>query len=192
MEDIINSIQHKMEDIINSIQHKMEDIINSLQHKMADIINSIQHKMADIINSIQHKMEDIINSIQHKMEDIINSLQHMIEDWLIVYCFVSFSRIFHSCRDVTIVGEGRATIFRPMLSANSLRAGSDLYCATPAVTRDLGFCFDPPSLPFVATCNPNHHGVTDIRHHDNINSKSTAQIKAIIYETYITITSAPG
>ena len=28
-------------------------------------------------------------------------------DWLIVYnCFTSFSRIFHSCRDVTFAGEG--------------------------------------------------------------------------------------
>jgi hypothetical protein len=33
----------------------------------------------------------------------------------------------------------RAAKFRPMLGAQGLSAGRDLYCATPAVTRDLGF-----------------------------------------------------
>jgi hypothetical protein len=38
----------------------------------------------------------------------------------------------HHCR-------WRAEKFRPMLGAQGLWAGRDLYCATPAVTRDLGF-----------------------------------------------------
>jgi hypothetical protein len=38
----------------------------------------------------------------------------------------------HHCR-------WRAAKFRPMLSAQGFWAGRDLYCATPAVTRDLDF-----------------------------------------------------
>jgi hypothetical protein len=59
-------------------------------------------------------------------------------DWLIIYCFTSRSRNFsliwrrHHCR-------WRAAKFRPMLGAQGLWAGRDLYCATPAVTRDLCF-----------------------------------------------------
>jgi hypothetical protein len=54
-------------------------------------------------------------------------------DWLIIYGFTSRSRIFHICR------RHRATKFRPMLGAQGLWAGRDLYRATPAVTRGLGF-----------------------------------------------------
>jgi hypothetical protein len=54
-------------------------------------------------------------------------------DWLIICCFTSRSRIFH------LYGRWRASKFRPMLSAQGLWAGRDLYRATPAVTRDLGF-----------------------------------------------------
>jgi hypothetical protein len=39
---------------------------------------------------------------------------------------------------VTIAGEGLQK-FRPMLGAQGLRVGRDLYRATPAVTRGLGF-----------------------------------------------------
>jgi hypothetical protein len=52
--------------------------------------------------------------------------------------FKSHSRIFsliwrrHHCR-------WRAAKFRPMLGAQGLWAGRDIYRATPAVTRDLGF-----------------------------------------------------
>jgi hypothetical protein len=62
---------------------------------------------------------------QHCGEDI---------DWLIIYGFTSRSRIFHLYGDVTIAGEGL-----PMFGAQGLWAGRDLYHATPAVTRDLGF-----------------------------------------------------
>jgi hypothetical protein len=58
--------------------------------------------------------------------------------WLIIYGCTSLSRIFsliwrrhHSW--------WRAAKFRPMLGAQNLWAGRDLYHATPAVTRDLGF-----------------------------------------------------
>jgi hypothetical protein len=57
---------------------------------------------------------------------------------LIIYGCTSRSRIFHLCGDVTIAGEGLQK-FRPMLSAQGLWAGRDLYRATPAVTRDLDF-----------------------------------------------------
>jgi hypothetical protein len=60
-------------------------------------------------------------------------------DWLIDYLrfylpLKNFSLIWrrHHCR-------WRAAKFRPMLGAQGLWAGRDLYCATPAVTQDLGF-----------------------------------------------------
>jgi hypothetical protein len=59
-------------------------------------------------------------------------------DWLIIYGFASriknISLIWrhHHCR-------WRATKFWPMLGAHGLWAGRDLYRATPAATRDLGF-----------------------------------------------------
>ena len=61
------------------------------------------------------------------------------EDWLIDYLvfYVPLKNISliwrrHHCR-------WRAAKFRPMLGAQGLWAGRDLYRATPAVTRDLGF-----------------------------------------------------
>jgi hypothetical protein len=60
-------------------------------------------------------------------------------DWLIIYCFTSCSRIFHLYGDVTIAGEGWAAKFRPMLGAQGLWAGRDLYRATPTVTWGLSF-----------------------------------------------------
>jgi hypothetical protein len=59
-------------------------------------------------------------------------------NWLIIYGFTSRWRIFHfiwrrhQCR-------WRAAKFRPLLGAQGLWAGRDFYCATPAVTRGLGF-----------------------------------------------------
>jgi hypothetical protein len=60
-------------------------------------------------------------------------------DWLIDYLrfyvpLKNFSLILrrHHCR-------WRAAKFRPMLGAQGVWAGRDLYRATPAVTRDLGF-----------------------------------------------------
>jgi hypothetical protein len=53
---------------------------------------------------------------------------------LIIYGFTSRSRIFHIFGDVTIADEGLQQ-FRPMLGAQGLLAGRDLYRAT----RDLGF-----------------------------------------------------
>jgi hypothetical protein len=63
-----------------------------------------------------------------------------IHHWLIIYGFTSRSRIFHvhciwrrhHCR-------WRAAKFWLTLGAQGLWAGRDLYRATPAVTRDLGF-----------------------------------------------------
>jgi hypothetical protein len=57
---------------------------------------------------------------------------------LIVCGFTSCTRIFHFYGNVTIAGEGLQK-FRPMLGAQGLWARRDLYRATPAVTRDLGF-----------------------------------------------------
>jgi hypothetical protein len=59
-------------------------------------------------------------------------------DRLIINCFTSCSRIFHLYGDITITN-GRAAKSRLMLGAQGLWAGSDLYRATPTVTRDLGF-----------------------------------------------------
>jgi hypothetical protein len=69
-------------------------------------------------------------------------------EWMIDYLpFTSRSRIFYLYGDVIIAGEGlqnlgcrwRAAKFRPMLGAQGLLEGRDLYRATPAMTRDLGF-----------------------------------------------------
>jgi hypothetical protein len=51
---------------------------------------------------------------------------HINDKRLIVYCFTSRSRIVHSYGDVTIAGEGAAK-FRPILGAQGLSAGRDLY-----------------------------------------------------------------
>jgi hypothetical protein len=65
-------------------------------------------------------------------------LPNLFIDWLIIHGFTSRSRIFsliwrrHHCR-------WKAAKFRPKLGAQGLWAGRDLYRATPAVTRDLGF-----------------------------------------------------
>jgi hypothetical protein len=57
---------------------------------------------------------------------------------LIIYYFTSNSRIFHIYGGVTIIGEGLQNL--GMCSgAQGPRAGRDLYRATPAVTRGLGF-----------------------------------------------------
>jgi hypothetical protein len=68
-----------------------------------------------------------------------DKLQTLWNDWLIDYLqfYVPLKNISliwrrHHCR-------WRAAKFRPMLGAQGLWAGRDLYRATPAVTRDLGF-----------------------------------------------------
>jgi hypothetical protein len=57
----------------------------------------------------------------------------MIIVWLIIYCFMSRSRICHWYEDVTITGEG----LQNLGLCSAFRAF--LYHATPAVTRGLGF-----------------------------------------------------
>jgi hypothetical protein len=63
----------------------------------------------------------------------------LLIDWLIDYL-----RFYVPLKNISLVWRHhhcwwRAAKFRPMLSAQGLRAGRDLYCATPAVTRNLGF-----------------------------------------------------
>jgi hypothetical protein len=69
----------------------------------------------------------------------------MVSAWMgtrytFIYGFTSRSIIFHLYGDVTCDHcRRRAAKFRPMLGAQGLWAGRDLFRATPAVTRDLGF-----------------------------------------------------
>jgi hypothetical protein len=63
---------------------------------------------------------------------------HKLIDWLIDCSFTSRSRIFHLRRHHC---QWRAVKSSPMLGAQGLWAGRDLYHATPAVTQDLGFCY---------------------------------------------------
>jgi hypothetical protein len=65
-------------------------------------------------------------------------LRSCLIDWLIIYSFTSTSWNFDLYGDVTIANE-RLQKLGPMLSAQDLWAGRDLYRATPAVTWDLGF-----------------------------------------------------
>jgi hypothetical protein len=58
-------------------------------------------------------------------------------DWLIIYGFTSRSRIFHLYGDVTIAGEGLQNL--GLCSALRTLEQGDLFRATPAVTRGLGF-----------------------------------------------------
>jgi hypothetical protein len=63
----------------------------------------------------------------------------MAFDSLIVYSCTSYSRIFHLYGYVTIYDyRWRVANCRPMLGAQGLWAGRDLYRAIPAVTRALG------------------------------------------------------
>jgi hypothetical protein len=67
----------------------------------------------------------------------IDSLYQL--DWLIGYL-----RFYVPLKNFSLIwrrhhSRWRAAIFRPMLGAQGLWAGRDLYRATPAVTRDLGF-----------------------------------------------------
>jgi hypothetical protein len=57
-------------------------------------------------------------------------------DWLIIYCFTSYSIIFHWRRHHY---RWRAAKFKPMLGAQGLWAERDLYRITSAVTQGLGF-----------------------------------------------------
>lgn len=51
---------------------------------------------------------------------------------------INMLRIFRSYGDVANTLKG-CNIFRLLLGAHVLRSGRNLYCATPAVTRDYGF-----------------------------------------------------
>jgi hypothetical protein len=81
----------------------------------------------------------VIYDTQGNAEDILTRNPRGL-DWLIDWLFTvlhslkNFSHIWrrHHCR-------WRAAKFRPMLGVQGLWAGSDLYRATPAETRDLGF-----------------------------------------------------
>jgi hypothetical protein len=59
-------------------------------------------------------------------------------DWLIDYF-----RFYIPLKNFSLMETSPLSVkgakFRPMLGAQGLWAGRDLYCATPAVTRDLGF-----------------------------------------------------
>jgi hypothetical protein len=68
----------------------------------------------------------------------VNSWVYLI-DWLIDYLrfYVPLKNFSLICRRHHC--PRRAAKFRPMLGAQGLWAGKDLYRATPAVTRDLGF-----------------------------------------------------
>jgi hypothetical protein len=68
---------------------------------------------------------------------------------LIIQCFTSCSRIFsfawkrHHYR-------WRAAKFRPILRAQDFLAGRDIYCASPSVTRGVGFsCLIRRTAPHV-------------------------------------------
>jgi hypothetical protein len=63
----------------------------------------------------------------------------------------NFSLIWrrHHCR-------WRATKFRPMLGAQGLWEGRDLYCATPAVTRGLGFPVSSEGPPHLVASYDTH------------------------------------
>jgi hypothetical protein len=83
-----------------------------------------------------------VNFLHHTMFIIWNQIgrfviKRLIDRLLLLLFYVPLKNISiiwwcHHCR-------WRATKFRPMLGAQGLWAGRDLYRATPAVTRDLGF-----------------------------------------------------
>jgi hypothetical protein len=80
--------------------------------------------------------------------------------WLIIYSFTSRSRIFHLYGDVTNY-RWRAAKFRPMLGAQGLWVGRDLYRATPAsvysVTSE-----GPPHSVAPLTCTNTQGSVEDL------------------------------
>jgi hypothetical protein len=65
-------------------------------------------------------------------------LQCIMIDWLIIYRFISCSRIFQLYRNVTFTGEGMQNL-GIMLGTQGLTAGMDLSHATPNMTQ--GLCF---------------------------------------------------
>jgi hypothetical protein len=83
-----------------------------------------------------HKVECLSSGWVLRTDDANKLFSKIMIDWLFtVYVpLKNFSRIWrrHHCR-------WRAAKFRPMLGAQDLWAGRDLYLATPAVTRGLGF-----------------------------------------------------
>jgi hypothetical protein len=107
-----------------------------LYHQEQNVCNktsfSIIHNVCT--NSFNYRY---LKSVKHHIY-FSTLIRRILINWLIVYCFMSHSRIFHSYGDVIIAGEGLKK-FRPMLGAQGLWAGRDLYRATPAVTRDPDF-----------------------------------------------------
>jgi hypothetical protein len=83
-----------------------------------------------------------INEVQVKSENSIGgclACPMVFFDWLIDYL-----RFYVPVKNISLIWRRhhcrwRAAKFRPMPDAQGLWAGRDLYCATPAVTRDLGF-----------------------------------------------------
>jgi hypothetical protein len=81
-------------------------------------------------------------------------------DWLIIYGFTSRSRIFHLYEHVIIAGEG-LQISRPMLGAQGLWVGRDLYraTATPALIRGLVFLRSYPKDRPIHSLLTTHKGI---------------------------------
>jgi hypothetical protein len=117
--------------------------------------------------------------------DVYSRVLLHVVDWLIDYLrfyvpFKNFSLIWkrHHC-------QWRPAKLRPMLGAQGLWAGRDLYRATPTVTRDLGFFRSHPKdrpiwSPFTTHeriwriyFNPDPHGV----HVVDIEYKAEAMVK---------------
>jgi hypothetical protein len=91
-----------------------------------------------------------------------NGIWYFILDWLIDYLLFyvllkNISLIWrrHHCR-------WRAAKFRPMLGAQGIWAGRDLYRATPAVARDLGFSGLIQGLPHSVTSYDTHGDADDL------------------------------
>jgi hypothetical protein len=75
-----------------------------------------------------------------KTEKFLNSSKFQgYINWLIIYRITSQSRIVHLYGDITIAGEGLQNLGLITLGAQGLWAGRNLYCATPALKRNLDF-----------------------------------------------------
>jgi hypothetical protein len=92
------------------------------------------------VDKLKYQQHDIVHFKDRKIQLIFPTCKfHTNQRWLIDYLLFyvplkNTSLIWrrHHCR-------WKAAKFRPMLGAQGLWAGRDLYLATPAVTRDLGF-----------------------------------------------------
>jgi hypothetical protein len=124
-------IQHCICAILNSTK---KDRINA--ESSASYINTntnIHHWY--FLNMLFENTFNLFVNPAHFSFDVLKRLVDWLIDYLGFYVpLKNFSLIWrrHHCR-------WRATKFRPMLDAQGLWAGRDLYRATPAVTRDLCF-----------------------------------------------------